>query len=77
MYIKHPLLITVTFFFIRLGLMKHLVKALNKYDEGFKLLFISETLFCKIKEGIFVGPDIRKVTSFLFVGNLNELEISI
>lgn len=54
---------------IKLGMMKQFVKALNKEGEGFKHLqqifpALSEA---KLKEGIFVGPDIRKLmkdTSF-------------
>jgi DNA repair photolyase len=48
---------------IKLGLIKQLVKALDKESAAFKYLIqkfpsLSET---KIKEGIFVGPDIRQL----------------
>lgn len=48
---------------IKLGLMKQFVKALSKQGECFKYLCnkfpsLSEA---KLKEGIFVGPDIRKL----------------
>lgn len=48
---------------IKLGMIKQFVKALNKDGEGFKYL---RTIFpslsdAKLKEGIFVGPDIRKL----------------
>lgn len=48
---------------IKLGLMKNLVKAMNREGEAFKYL---KTKFphlsdAKIKEGIFVGPQIRKL----------------
>ncbi|GBM81085.1 hypothetical protein AVEN_126209-1 [Araneus ventricosus] len=49
---------------IKLGLMKQCVKALPKEDECFKYLCdqfpgLSEA---KLKEGVFVEPDIRKMT---------------
>ena len=48
---------------IKLGLMKNLVKAMNREGEAFKYL---KTKFphlsdAKIKEGIFVGPQIREL----------------
>ena len=48
---------------IKLGLMKNFVKAMDKNGEGFQYIKnkfprISEA---KIKEGIFVGPDIRQL----------------
>ena len=48
---------------IKLGLMKNFVKAMNKTDEAFKYLTrkcprVSEA---KIREGVFVGPQIRKL----------------
>lgn len=48
---------------IKLGLMKQFVKALDKESDGFKyLLQLFPTMTeSKIKEGIFVGPDIRKL----------------
>jgi hypothetical protein len=50
---------------IKLGLMKHFVKALPKEGECFKYLCkkfpgLSDA---KLKEGIFVGPDIRNLLS--------------
>ncbi|GFU57686.1 uncharacterized protein TNCV_3638411 [Trichonephila clavipes] len=52
-------------FHIKLGLMKQFVKALDKEGECFKYLCeqfpgLSDA---KLKEGIFVGPDIRKLLS--------------
>ena len=49
---------------IKLGLMKQLVKALNKEDACFKCI---QEKFCymiveKVKEDVFVGPQIRKLT---------------
>jgi hypothetical protein len=58
--------------------MKQFVKALNKEGEGFKYLHsvfpsLSEA---KIKEGIFVGPDIRKLMSDeKFDEKLNDIEL--
>ena len=58
--------------------MKQFVKALNKEGESFKYLhsvfsFLSEA---KIKEGIFVGPDIRKLMSDeKFDEKLNDIEL--
>ena len=48
---------------IKLGLMKNFVKALNKEGEGFKYLreVFSKLSDAKLREGIFVGPDIRKL----------------
>ncbi|GBO06096.1 hypothetical protein AVEN_245217-1 [Araneus ventricosus] len=48
---------------IKLGLMKQFVKALPKEGECFKYLCdqfpgLSEA---KLKEGVFIGPDIRKI----------------
>lgn len=48
---------------IKLGLMKNFVKAMEKTDEAFKYLIrkfprLSEA---KIREGVFVGPQIRKL----------------
>ena len=57
--------------------MKNFVKPRNKSGEGFKYL---QNLFqtissAKLNEGIFIGPDIRKViTDSLFIGKLGELE---
>ena len=58
--------------------MKQFVKALNKEGEGFKYLhsvFLSLSE-AKIKEGIFVGPDIRKLMSDeKFDEKLNDIEL--
>jgi len=62
---------------IKLGLMKNFVKALNKSGEEFKHLqnLFPTISFAKLNEGIFIGPDIRKViTDSLFIGKLGELE---
>ena len=63
---------------IKLGLMKNFVKALHKNTAAFQHL---STVFpclsaAKLKEGIFVGPQIREVlkdTDFEELHNLNEL----
>ncbi|GFS60197.1 uncharacterized protein TNCV_2827051 [Trichonephila clavipes] len=48
---------------IKLGLMKQFVKALDKEGECFKYICeqISSLSDATLKEGIFVGPDIRKL----------------
>lgn len=48
---------------IKLGLMKNFVKAMNKEGEGFKYLreIFPQLSDAKLKEGIFVGPEIRKL----------------
>jgi len=48
---------------IKLGLMKQFVKALNKDGKCFKYIQseFQQLTDAKIKEGIFVGPDIRKL----------------
>lgn len=48
---------------IKLGLMKNFVKAMDKEGEGFKYLTLSfpQLSEAKIKEGVFTGPDIRKM----------------
>ncbi|GBP36303.1 hypothetical protein EVAR_85552_1 [Eumeta japonica] len=62
---------------IKLGLMKNLVKAMNKDGGGFQYL---KTKFprisdAKIKEGIFVGPQIRELMKDSnFESTLNEAE---
>lgn len=62
---------------IKLGLMKNFVKAMDKTGEGFQYL---KSIFPrlsdpKLKEGIFVGPDIRRVMKDQnFVSKLNTLE---
>ncbi|UYV71937.1 K02A2.6-like [Cordylochernes scorpioides] len=62
---------------IKLGLMKNFVKAMDRNASGFaylkqKFSSISET---KIKEGIFVGPQIRELQQDgKFQNSLNEVE---
>lgn len=62
---------------IKLGLMKNFVKALDKDGPAFKYL---KTIFpnlsdAKVKEGIFVGPQIRKILKDEnFDGNLSSVE---
>jgi len=62
---------------IKLGLFKNFVKTTNKSGEDFnyfKQLFLKISA-AKINEGIFVGPDIRKLLSDPnFVRKLNSLE---
>ena len=62
---------------IKLGLMKNFVQALNKDGEGFghlKQMFPKITE-AKLKEGIFVGPQIRKVMQdVIFPTKLTDLE---
>ena len=58
-----PLKILLTPLHIKLGMMKQFVKTLPKDGETFKYLSskfprLSEA---KLKEGVFVGPDIRKL----------------
>jgi len=62
---------------IKLGLMKNFVKALDKSGAGFKHL---EKLFpkisaAKLNEGIFVGPDVRKVIAdSQFISKLSHVQ---
>ena len=62
---------------IKLGLIKQFVKALDKNGSSFKFI---QTMFpgisyAKLKEGIFVGPDIRKMLrSEEFKNQMNPLE---
>ncbi|XP_036332303.1 uncharacterized protein LOC118743646 [Rhagoletis pomonella] len=48
---------------IKLGLIKNFVKALNREGPAFQYLvkLFPKLSYAKIKEGIFVGPDIRKL----------------
>lgn len=48
---------------IKLGLMKQFVKALSKEGECFKYIChrFSQLSEAKLKEGVFIGPDIRKL----------------
>lgn len=62
---------------IKLGLIKNFVKAMNPNGDGFKHL---QSIFprlsaSKLKEGIFVGPNIRKlIRDPIFSGKLDYLE---
>ena len=49
---------------IKLGLMKNVVKALDKEKPGFKYLYEKFPILseAKIKEGVFVGPQIHKLS---------------
>ena len=49
---------------IKLGLMKNFVKAMDRDGDGFKFLkdfFGAEKTDAKLKAGVFVGPEIRKL----------------
>ncbi|UYV65854.1 hypothetical protein LAZ67_3005714 [Cordylochernes scorpioides] len=62
---------------IKLGLMKNFVKAMDRNDSGFAYLKqkISSISEAKIKEGIFVGPQIRELQQDgNFQNSLNEVE---
>jgi len=64
---------------IKLGLVKNFVKAMDKSGEGFKHIqqLFPKLSSAKINEGIFVGPDIRKLISdSKFVRKLNKVERS-
>ncbi|GBM68298.1 hypothetical protein AVEN_126836-1 [Araneus ventricosus] len=62
---------------IKLGIMKQFIKPLSKYGECFKYLCskfpkLSEA---KLKEGVFTGPDIRKLlSSSLFSETMGDKE---
>lgn len=62
---------------IKLGLVKNFVKALNRDSDAFKYL---HTIFphfsnAKIKEGIFLGPQMRKLLNDnQFESSLSEIE---
>ncbi|UYV69212.1 hypothetical protein LAZ67_6002849 [Cordylochernes scorpioides] len=62
---------------IKLGLMKNFVKAMDRNASGFAYLKqkISSISEAKIKEGIFVGPQIRELQQDgNFQNSLNEVE---
>lgn len=62
---------------IKLGLIKNLVKAMDKNGPGFQYLKkkFPSLSDAKIKEGIFVGPDVRKLMKDPeFVAALNDVE---
>ena len=48
---------------IKLGLMKNFVKALDKNSDAFRYLCnkFPELSYAKVKEGVFIGPQIRKI----------------
>lgn len=48
---------------IKLGLMKNFVKALDTYSDAFQYLRnkFPELSIAKVKEGVFIGPQIRKI----------------
>jgi len=72
-----PSKILIPLLHIKLGLMKQFVKALDKTSECFKYL---QTVFprlseAKIKEGIFDGPQIRKLfKDNVFTSKMNSVE---
>lgn len=62
---------------IKLGLMKNFVKTLKKDDPPFQYLIqtFPSLSFAKIKEGIFVGPQIRKLMQDeQFTGTMTTLQ---
>jgi hypothetical protein len=64
---------------IKLGLVKNFVKTMKK--DGPVFLYLQQKFSrlseAKIKEGIFVGPQIRKLTNDkIFVSILNEVELA-
>ena len=62
---------------IKLGLMKQFTKALNKEGQCFKYLFKKFPKYsdAKIKEGVFDGPQIRKLLEDTeFIRTMNEVE---
>ena len=62
---------------IKLGLMKQFVKALDQESDAFKYFtqFFPKLSEAKIKGGIFVGPQIKKIfASTEFSDKLNKIE---
>ena len=60
---------------IKLGLMKQFTEALDK--EGQCFMYLRKQLDAKIKEGIFDGPQIRKMFKDKnFILHMNEIEKS-
>lgn len=82
--IAHPPLVDPTKIYlpplhIKLGLMKNFVKGMDKNGEGFEYIRqkFPKISDAKIKEGIFVGPDIRKLMKDeCFDECLNEYELA-
>ena len=60
--------------------MKNFVKAMNRYGDGFKFLkgfFGADKSDAKLKAGVFVGPEIRKLMlNEEFDSRLNPLELA-
>ena len=65
-------------FHIKLGLMKNFVKAMDKDGEGFAYLRsqFPKLSDAKVKEGIFIGPQIRRLLHDNFQRKLNDRELS-
>ena len=64
---------------IKFGLMKNLVKAMNKHGKGFELLRVKFPNLngARLKESIFIGPQIREViNNDIFEQLLKETEKS-
>ena len=65
---------------IKLGLMKNFVKAMDQEGDGFKFLkdfFGAHKSDAKLKAGIFVGPEIRKLMlNEEFDPRLNPVELA-
>ena len=50
--------------YIKLGLMKNFVNAMDRDRDGFKFLkdfFVADKSAAKLKAGVFVGPEITKL----------------
>ena len=62
----------------KLGLMKNFVKAVNKQGKGFEHLRekFPKLGDAKLKEGIFIEPQVREIINDLFVHMLTENEKS-
>lgn len=62
---------------IKLGLMKNFVKAMDKDGEGFAYLRgqFPKLSYAKVKEGIFIGPQIRRLLRDNFGRKLNDREL--
>lgn len=62
---------------IKLGLVKNFVKALDNDSDAFRYLCnkFPELSYAKVKEGVFIGPQIRKVMADThFQDLLNDTE---
>jgi len=63
--------------YIKLELIKNFVKAMNRDGPGFKFSKekFSSLSDAKIKEGVFVGPDVKKlIRDPAFISTLNEVK---